>query len=663
MPKDPTPYVYKPLDGPKSIRIIALEPSLKLDAPLICSIVHDDRDDILHGFPGSMHYETVSYTWGESPRFTSCLFCESGATIVRITPNVEDILRYLRKAARIRYLWIDAICLNQNDHAEKSIQVPLMAEIYSQCRKTHLYLGGVTGSSTLFSFFRRLVIDRHIRIPDSGIVASHNMESFLHHPFWSRRWILQEVVLGRDATIRSGRDSIPWATLRAALQLVDTCHRTKIKPPALTLANHSLDFITRYEPLIFLCLLDEFAHAACADPRDRLFALYGLCPSGTSVLNSNVDYTIPWTKVYERVAVDAHQRSSVLGRRESKIRTPVLGHLIQYGSLYHHSPVLPSWVPNWSSTPFSTLHQLPPRHSASPENIPDFNKKAGLNIGCYGYAMIETVYCTDRSTPFTARFLALVEDPRGDGEGDFTTGNRTELVGDDTQRHNFTPEVGQAISRCFATLDTRVWPRAERDWEHFICTAFNPLEKYGFDKVFSDPRFRFLWEEPLLEREGLDEMLQNSSMCFLRTCEDDSDTDYVICPSNVRVGDIIVPITIENAKGIETRMCLVLTPCSIPVANIDPKHDAHKYDVYGRGEHRVDPTEFSPSEVLAYRSLVTPGKFDVPLSSQLERYCGVLGPTDVPFAYRLLGAAYLPWRAHRRDYTKWPVHAKPIILV
>lgn len=47
------------------------------------------------------------------------------------TANLEAALHALRSEASVRVMWIDAVCINQVDTAEKNIQVPLMGRSYS----------------------------------------------------------------------------------------------------------------------------------------------------------------------------------------------------------------------------------------------------------------------------------------------------------------------------------------------------------------------------------------------------------------------------------------------------------------------------------------------------------------------------------------------------
>jgi hypothetical protein len=52
-------------------------------------------------------------------------------TTLGITQNLALALRHLRDSQRPRILWIDAICINQNDLPERSAEVRRMGDIYS----------------------------------------------------------------------------------------------------------------------------------------------------------------------------------------------------------------------------------------------------------------------------------------------------------------------------------------------------------------------------------------------------------------------------------------------------------------------------------------------------------------------------------------------------
>jgi hypothetical protein len=60
---------------------------------------------------------------------------------VDIPFNAIRALRDLRDSVHSRKLWIDAVCINQDDKAERSSQILLMSDIYSIAGSTYVWLG------------------------------------------------------------------------------------------------------------------------------------------------------------------------------------------------------------------------------------------------------------------------------------------------------------------------------------------------------------------------------------------------------------------------------------------------------------------------------------------------------------------------------------------
>ena len=83
-------------------------------------------------------YQTLSYTWGDSTS-TKPLFINS--IEVRATQNLEAALRHIRHNAVSLTLWVDAICINQDNSAERTHQVSMMGQIYKSCTHCYMWLG------------------------------------------------------------------------------------------------------------------------------------------------------------------------------------------------------------------------------------------------------------------------------------------------------------------------------------------------------------------------------------------------------------------------------------------------------------------------------------------------------------------------------------------
>jgi len=99
---------------------------------------------ILHLLPGHEHepikcllftgtggvlgdaYEALSYVWGSAE---SAAHIKVNGRAVRVTPNLFSALNSLRYDTRVRSLWVDALCINQDDDYEKSWQVALIGHI------------------------------------------------------------------------------------------------------------------------------------------------------------------------------------------------------------------------------------------------------------------------------------------------------------------------------------------------------------------------------------------------------------------------------------------------------------------------------------------------------------------------------------------------------
>ena len=80
----------------------------------------------------------MSYAWGNEPSSEEVTIVSPGRTetlrstsrIFQIRPNLHHALKHLRQTDTARTLWIDALCINQEDMEERNVQVKRMASIY-----------------------------------------------------------------------------------------------------------------------------------------------------------------------------------------------------------------------------------------------------------------------------------------------------------------------------------------------------------------------------------------------------------------------------------------------------------------------------------------------------------------------------------------------------
>jgi len=283
---------------------------------------------------------------------------------------VDSFLRHFREESSVRYLWVDAICLNQADNDEKSIQVGLMGDIYRQARRILIWLGDASPEDDVqlvFAFLKRLTGIKYIAISKKAIenlnkdVFKHSditkVQRFLQRPWFQRRWIIQEVALGHDSIVQCGPFRISWHWFVDAmrrLQMASDRGFITLNPGALDSVHNACIIYPHASEL--LTLLWDFHKSECCDPRDRIFALHSLAEdvvpsvaSETSLELENsiarkafpVDYTSPWIEVYRRLALEcvAAGNSHVL-----------LKHLFAFGALWEQqqNPRIPSWIPAWN---------------------------------------------------------------------------------------------------------------------------------------------------------------------------------------------------------------------------------------------------------------------------------------------------------------------------
>ncbi|KAH7117743.1 heterokaryon incompatibility protein-domain-containing protein [Dendryphion nanum] len=91
-------------------------------------------------------FTALSYAWGIDPPTTQHFIICNGSE-VKVTSNCESALKHLRRAFGSLTIWVDIICINQEDVTEKSHQIPLMADIYSSASSVYCWLGKGTVKS------------------------------------------------------------------------------------------------------------------------------------------------------------------------------------------------------------------------------------------------------------------------------------------------------------------------------------------------------------------------------------------------------------------------------------------------------------------------------------------------------------------------------------
>ncbi len=378
--------IHQPLIGKHDMRVLELHPGRsedKLSCSLhTCCVDFEYPSDPTRGAsviyrPYTLHavrcttgepvwYTALSYVWG-NPALVTTMSCNDKC--FGITKNLELALRRLRRSDVSVMLWVDQICINQDDLQEKSQQVALMGTIYQRAWSTVVWLGEEADNSSdaldtlllakealrYYPQERSLEVEDFERLFLPVFDSSRWLElgKLMSRPWFQRIWIVQEVVLSHQITIMCGARCISWEDLCLfAFCMIDTDFEQYLYKPGTARAkdgdSESGSIRTRRISQLkdynfnlpskstFLSGLVDGRSAKSADPRDKVFAIMGL----TNTL-MHPDYSNAVIDIYTAAAVKI-------------ATTPDLGSLLSCVDHPHPTLGQPSWVPDWA-TPRQTV--------------------------------------------------------------------------------------------------------------------------------------------------------------------------------------------------------------------------------------------------------------------------------------------------------------------
>lgn len=151
----PPDQLYKQLDSSRrEIRLIALLPG-KLFDPIVVALAPFSLDNA-----DALEYEALSYVWGETSDPQNI---ELNRVTFPVATNLYVALQFLRIPSGVRILWVDAICINQNDVEERNYQVGLMSSIYSSAWRVLCWLGDPKGDGVVHAAGYSISIDDALR--------------------------------------------------------------------------------------------------------------------------------------------------------------------------------------------------------------------------------------------------------------------------------------------------------------------------------------------------------------------------------------------------------------------------------------------------------------------------------------------------------------------
>lgn len=404
----------QPIVFPDELRVLMLEPGSGTDE-VHCRLLNVTRS-------WRTRYDALSYTWGDEMVHNRVIV---NGLRTSVTENLHSALVHLRHPSRPRMLWVDALCINQDDSEERDEQVARMGSIYSSARRVIIWLGEqdreVEGAFSLLGSLGRY-LNLRATVEISGDWSP--VLNLLRRPWFQRTWIIQEAVLARDLLVVCGLETIPFR------QLSDCCESGAFQEmvpddPLVKAALNSMNMIAhgrhehhtkyvdrsprrrgrllralggrrrprrrgkKYTPDFRLVgTLYETRGFQCKDLRDKVFGVLSM------VLNVGSDddvrklgYGNNLEEVYETVArwdISKNKSLEVLSYCSRRSRT---------------HPDLPSWVPDFSdmdeASPTSVSYGLKHPKGSNPglegEYRPSFAKKNGKTVLTVSGELVDTI--------------------------------------------------------------------------------------------------------------------------------------------------------------------------------------------------------------------------------------------------------------------------------
>lgn len=225
-----------------------------------------------------------------------------------ITDDLCNTLFQLQRNRSNKLLWVDAICIDQNDISERGHQVGLMRNIYTQASRVVISLYPFFNGkmqlalNTLQLFGQDVDYDSSGRQPTvirtSGRIRRSidfgsqwpNIESLLYLPWFEGLWIWQEVFSARSALIARSGVFLEWNTFCTAIAGLNTLRWRGEEE--LWSAKGLRDRVIRIFRLVessrykeestLTDLLFRTDYCSCSDEKGRIFALLGMIPAAVS---------------------------------------------------------------------------------------------------------------------------------------------------------------------------------------------------------------------------------------------------------------------------------------------------------------------------------------------------------------------------------------------
>ncbi|KAK5132720.1 hypothetical protein LTR08_008686 [Meristemomyces frigidus] len=364
------PFQYPTVADGDAFRLVVVRPGTS-SAPVECHLLWESSSK------PTKEYRCLSYCWETAVR-DAAILCNGFR--MPVTRNLLIAMQSLRKPTTDLLIWIDQICINQDDLEERSHQVSIMKYIFSQAKEVVVWLGEEDDRSEKVCEYAKKM-HRGDDSPKSTWTHKSTMkrimsqsqlqnaiQSLLQRPWFQRVWVIPEVALAHFTVVVCGKSVISWDNL---VRLIRDSHLPQTqgfdKQTAL-LGNprQRIAILTQmtasqrrglmHTDITQLLILAKSSQAT--DYHDKVYAFYGM-----TLLSTVPDYTRPEEQLFVDIA---HQYINAIlyddyyskfhALNEQRRSQQIMSILYSAGMLHQHQHYgLPSWVPDWTYA----WHQAP----------------------------------------------------------------------------------------------------------------------------------------------------------------------------------------------------------------------------------------------------------------------------------------------------------------
>lgn len=333
-------YEHTPLDNTKrQIRLLHLHPPLCHVSEGECGNENGDATNAIHctfslaSLDDNPSYEALSYVWGDPG--TNASITVHGHHFP-VTSNLVSILKLLRYEDRKRVLWIDALCINQDNVNERSHQVAEMHRIYSQAWKVVAFLGQAWDQCDTAINLLKFVgnnpdlhwnssVERSVYSCGFDIQSQSLLDSiirFFSCPWWTRVWTVQEYILAQRVEFMCGSHTLDADELTRFVTYRNRHKESCCWPASLTGTANFEKFVAIFlgawnfsqlneckaERHVFLRIVLMFRLRECSDPRDKVYGLLGLTDD-TFRASVPVNFDLSTSEVYQEATLAASSKN------------------------------------------------------------------------------------------------------------------------------------------------------------------------------------------------------------------------------------------------------------------------------------------------------------------------------------------------------------------